>query len=158
MRLNPSFSQRDELSAGPSTVARHRSLIPSDQRRGQPDFAVDTCLMLQFLPSGTCYCLSLETPVTLGRKNGLSHIDILDLTAVGGYHHGVSHYHCVLRREGQSLLITDRGSAHGTYLNGRRVNPGQDYWVAHGDRLVLGTLHVDVFFMAPDQIGLPGLS
>ena len=145
-------SQPVKWPASSSTNARHRSLILSEQQRGNPYFTANTCLGLQFLPSAICYCLALETPLTLGRPNSLNFTDILDLTTVRGYQHGVSYNHCLLRREDQHVLIMDRGSAHGTYLNGRRLNPGQGYQLADGDRIVLGTPHANVFFANTEHI------
>jgi hypothetical protein len=106
-------------------------------------------VLLQFLPSGTCITLALDQPVILGRhflSKQASPPDLLDLMDLDALRHGVSRQHCLLRRAGTQLILTDLNSTNGTYLNGERVMPTRDYVVADDDRLILGTLHLIIFF------------
>lgn len=52
---------------------------------------------------------------------------------------GVSGAHCVLTMEGGQLWLTDLGSSHGTYLNGRKLPPNQAAPLGQGDRFYLGS-------------------
>jgi pSer/pThr/pTyr-binding forkhead associated (FHA) protein len=71
---------------------------------------------------------------------------LVDLAHLGAEKHGVSRLHCQLRRQGAHLILTDLGSTNGTYLNGERISPHMPHRLSEGDRLVLGTLHLAVFF------------
>ena len=103
-------------------------------------------MTLQFLPSGICFPASLAEPMILGRMAFDEH-QSFDLTSIGAYHHGVSRQHCALRRDGSRLIVTDLNSMNGTYLNGERLIPWRDYVVGDGARLILGTLHVTIYFV-----------
>jgi len=117
--------------------------IPS---QGKVYFGPETHAILQFLPSGVCHTLVLKEPLILGRATYLVQGEMLDLTEHNAYQHGVSRLHCMLRRQGTHLVVTDLGSANGTYLNGEPMLPHKDYVLSDGDQLILGTLHLTVFF------------
>lgn len=52
---------------------------------------------------------------------------------------GVSGAHCVVKAEGGQLWLTDLGSSHGTYLNGRKLAANQAMPLNPGDRFWLGS-------------------
>lgn len=52
---------------------------------------------------------------------------------------GVSGVHCVVKVEGGQLWLTDLGSSHGTYLNGRKLTANQASPLNPGDRFYLGS-------------------
>ena len=52
---------------------------------------------------------------------------------------GVSGAHCVVTVEGGRLWLTDLGSSHGTYLNGRKLTANQAAPLNPGDRFYLGS-------------------
>ena len=52
---------------------------------------------------------------------------------------GVSGAHCVVKVEGGQLWLTDLGSSHGTYLNGRKLAANQAVPLNPGDRFYLGS-------------------
>lgn len=52
---------------------------------------------------------------------------------------GVSGAHCVVKAEGGQLWLTDLGSSHGTYLNGRKLAANQASPLNVGDRFWLGS-------------------
>jgi hypothetical protein len=135
----------DRVSQQEMTL-RHTPLARSSARQGSQRIEPDAKVLLQSLPSGACFWLSLETPSILGRNASSPQEDALDLSHLA-YRHPLSRRHCVLRRCGVRLTVTDLGSAYGTYLNGDRLLPGQEYEVANGDRLVLGTLHLAIYFV-----------
>jgi pSer/pThr/pTyr-binding forkhead associated (FHA) protein len=102
--------------------------------------------VLQFLPSGACVSLILERPTILGRDPYPDPYEALDLTDLNAYQHGVSRRHCRLERRGEHLVAVDLDSTNGTYLNGEALQPQREYVVSHGDKLILGTLHLTISF------------
>ena len=109
-------------------------------------FAPNASVLLRFLPLGQLLSLSMRQPLLIGRAFGADVEKVLDLTDYGGEEHGISRQHCQLERKGAKLMLTDLGSTNGTYLNGKALIPHKNYVVAHGDRLILGTLHILVLF------------
>jgi hypothetical protein len=57
---------------------------------------------------------------------------------------GVSREHLTMHLNGNTVVVVDRHSANGTKLNGRRLDPGQEYQIRHGDELMLGALAIQV--------------
>ena len=57
----------------------------------------------------------------------------------------VSRLHCVVRSEGDRLLLRDLGSANGTRLNGKRIAPDQDVVLSPGDVFELGAERFEVY-------------
>jgi hypothetical protein len=135
-----------EVPSPPEThvLDRSPSLLPAE--RGHTHFAPGMNVVLQFLPSGACVALALERPVILGRGESPGTEDLFDLTDFYAFKRGVSRYHCRLQRRDYYLIVTDLGSANGTYLNDQRLLPQQGVVAAHGDRLILGTFHIQVSF------------
>jgi hypothetical protein len=119
-------------------------------RNGQDYLAPDAGLILQFLPSGYAVPLALNKSVVLGRGAFSGPEDYLNLIELNGLQHGVSRRHCLFARSGTLLIVIDLGSSNGTYLNDTMLTPHQRYIVSDGDRLILGTLHVSVFFNVPN--------
>lgn len=60
---------------------------------------------------------------------------------------GVSRLHASLEVVNRILMVADLGSANGTFLNGRRLTPGQLCAVSDGDQLRLGKLLLYVFYV-----------
>jgi hypothetical protein len=85
--------------------------------------------------------------VLLGRSDEAVGSDyFVDLTPYGGLERGVSRTHLRLNVQGDKLYVTDLGSANGTYLDGKRLNPNEAYPLYAGANLVLGRLAVKVVF------------
>lgn len=59
-------------------------------------------------------------------------------------HDSVADRHCRLAVDGDRVAVADLGSDAGTLLNGRRLKPGGEAAVAHGDRLQVGNLVFEV--------------
>jgi pSer/pThr/pTyr-binding forkhead associated (FHA) protein len=55
----------------------------------------------------------------------------------------VSRDHCLLRREGDRVLVRDLGSSNGTFRNGQRVG-SDEVELRAGDRLTVGFVHLSV--------------
>ena len=58
----------------------------------------------------------------------------------------VSREHAALVRAGKLFLLTEKGSANGTYLNGERITPGLYYKLKKGDNISLGHIRVSLLF------------
>ncbi len=104
-------------------------------------------VILQFLPSGVCFTLPMQSPLIMGRiTSEPPEIESLNISSLNAYRHGVSNWHCRLERREQRLIVTDLNSTNGTYLNGERIPGGTEYVVQDGAELILGTLRLSVFF------------
>jgi hypothetical protein len=118
---------------------------------GSDRVTANDVIILQLLPSSSIITLLLLKPVVLGRDGNSSPDDeLIDLNPYNALRHGVSRRHCRLRRDNEHLLVTDLGSTNGTYLNNRRIEPYKDTIVLHGDKIVLGTLHLIITFSPLD--------
>ena len=103
-------------------------------------------------PVGVCLeirdkCQAIDMPdhkgVCLGRLDPSAGIfPEIDLTELGSEGKSVSRRHAMLLSEDNRLIIEDLGSANGTYLNGKRLNPYAREPVEDGDILHLGKLEV----------------
>ena len=80
----------------------------------------------------------------IGRKVGETSEGLLDLSAVGGYHLGVSRRHAVIRRTEHGYEMLDLGSANGTWLNDERLIPHKAYPLVSGSHLRLGSMRLFV--------------
>lgn len=87
------------------------------------------------------------TTVVLGRCDsyGITQPDI-DFTPFEGYKKGVSRIHANIYRREDTLMIMDKGSANGTYLNGQRLLPNEVRLLHDGDEISLGQLVTRVYF------------
>ena len=141
---------RQEVSSTKPLV-RRSDVIAQQTRNGRSPDLLSSRVLLQFLPSGVCFVVALETPLILGRDPAAGS-RFLDLTDLNAHRHGVSRYHCTLERENDHLVVMDLKSTNGTFLNGRRLRPQHKVPVADGDHLVLGTLHALVFLHSPNEL------
>ncbi|MBI5960143.1 MAG: FHA domain-containing protein [Chloroflexi bacterium] len=146
----PHCTIRMHRSDRPETqhLKRKPTILPAPPRRRDQLDPSETVL-LQFLPSASCITLPLERPTVLGRlseDSNPSEYAIIDLSSYGAHVHGVSRRHCMLQRQGETLLVVDMSSTNGTHLNDTRLIAYEPHLVAHGDRLILGTMHVVVVF------------
>lgn len=114
------------------------------QRRGE--LGPERRVILQSLPSAICFPVNAAAPIILGRGAPSDGRAVLDLSPTKAYEHGVSRFHCLLQPQGANLFAMDLSSRNGTYLNDNVMQPMQQYALAHGDKLILGTLHLLVFF------------
>jgi len=80
----------------------------------------------------------------MGRKVGTTTEGLLDLSAVGGYHLGVSRRHALIRRTEHGYEVLDLGSANGTWLNDERLLPHKSYSLVSGSHLRLGSMRLFV--------------
>ncbi len=64
----------------------------------------------------------------------------IDLGQFGGYDAGVSRRHAILSYKDGAYLVEDLGSANGTFVNGRQIEPERAIKLRHGDEIMCGTL------------------
>lgn len=82
----------------------------------------------------------------IGRKVSEDSEGLLDLSAMGGYHLGLSRKHVKIRRTGNGYEITDLGSSNGTWLNDERLVPNFPYPLANGSQLRLARMRLFVAY------------
>ena len=100
---------------------------------------------LHLLDMGQMLPLMDRDEFTLGRiSEGQPIMPDLDLSAYQAYANGVSRLHAILKRTGSRIIIMDLGSANGTYLNGKRLNPNIEQTITHGDIIALGKLKMQI--------------
>jgi hypothetical protein len=87
-----------------------------------------------------------ETEITLGRSDPVKGVyPHVDLTPYGGDSSGVSRRHARLTYQNGVLYIEDLNSTNFTFLNRRKLVPGQRYPLENGDELRLGLLMLEYF-------------
>ena len=137
---------QDTMLVFPTARLNRKPQVPPPLRSTAQKRPLETHIILQVLPSGTCLTLDVREPQVLGRSSTQAR-NVVDLSDFNALEHGVSRRHCKLELSDGQLLITDLESANGTYLNNKQLVPHQKYVVLHGDRLILGTLHLTVEFL-----------
>jgi hypothetical protein len=86
----------------------------------------------------------------IGRKADANSDVSLDLSALGGYHLGLSRRHAVIRQTDHGYEVLDLGSVNGTWLNDERLIPQKAYPLASGSHLRLGRMRLFVLYRAFD--------
>ena len=137
---------QDTLLVLPTAPLKRKPLVPPPTHTNAEKRPVETHIIIQVLPSGTCLTVDVRKPIILGRSSTQAQ-NVVDLTAFNALEHGVSRRHCKLELKDGQLLVTDLESSNGTYLNNKHLVPHQKYVVLHGDRLILGTLHLTVEYL-----------
>ncbi len=131
-----------------TSVLKRQPLVVPSASPSETRFTNHMLLILQVLPSAACLTLQLHRPAVLGRGGETGDETLINLSEFNALQHGVSRQHCRFERLDDQLLVRDLGSTNGTYLNDCRLIASEDYLVAHGDRLILGTLHFTLAFSA----------
>ncbi len=137
----------DELVTQNITTAQVHEAFA--QQRTQPitspQVEVTTWASLHLLDTGQMLPLMDRNEFTLGRvSDGQPIMPDIDLSAYQAYASGVSRLHAVLKRIGSRVVIMDLGSANGTYLNGKRLDPNVEQSINHGDIIALGKLKIQI--------------
>lgn len=85
--------------------------------------------------------VDLSDEVLIGRADPTRGIiPDIDLGPFGGYDAGVSRRHAILSYRDGAYRIEDLGSANGTFVNGRQIEPMRATPLQHGDEIMCGTL------------------
>lgn len=100
---------------------------------------------LHLLDTGQVIPLSTKNEFTMGRvSEGQPIMPDIDLSPYQAYAAGVSRLHAVIKRSGNRIIFMDLGSANGTYINGKRLEPNVEQVLNHGDIIALGKLKLQV--------------
>jgi hypothetical protein len=94
----------------------------------------------------------LDHEIVLGRSTkGSAMSPDVDLEGKRGSDLGVSRMHLSIRfdKEGSVLMVSDMGSANGSFINGQRLVPRELRVLRHGDELRLGRMVMNVSFRHP---------
>jgi hypothetical protein len=90
--------------------------------------------------------VQLRDHVILGRGDGKTGENAVNLDPFGAADSGVSRRHAILQRDGEHLQIIDLGSTNHTYVNGEQVDTTLASLLRDGDEVQLGRLTMRVFF------------
>ena len=102
-------------------------------------------ISLHFMGGGTILPLASRNEFILGRltQDNLILPDV-DLTPYRASVSGVSRVHAMVKRDDNKAMVIDLGSSNGTYLNGQRIHPDEEFALRHQDVIALGTLQIQV--------------
>jgi ribosomal protein L32 len=88
-----------------------------------------------------------QTEIIFGRKSpDCVMIPDVDLTPYEAGERGVSRLHASLRRQDQTLVLSDLGSVNHTFINGQRVHAHEVRVLHDGDEIRLGRLLMYAYF------------
>jgi hypothetical protein len=114
---------------------------------GNALFSKHTLLLIDIEGVTSSFVLHPTEKITLGRAEAHQSLDsFLDLTPYAAHLKGVSRRHAAISQSGHTLMITDVGSANGTYLNEVRLMTNQPRILRDGDMIRLGQLVAYVRF------------
>jgi pSer/pThr/pTyr-binding forkhead associated (FHA) protein len=98
---------------------------------------------IQVVEADTELIIDLKESIVLGRSYPDTAVfHGVDLAPFEAYHSGVSRRHAVLCVQDDRLMLMDDHSANGTYVAGKRLEPGRLYPVRHGDEVQLGGMRL----------------
>lgn len=119
----------------------------SDFAAGGRYMSEEGIIILHFLEDDDPMALQITDRTVLGRIAGdFDGESYVSLEEFGADEMGVSRQHALFRREGYELFLSDLESTNHTYLNGQRLQDGNEYAVSDGDEVTLGRLTFRVFF------------
>jgi hypothetical protein len=138
---------KDALTTQNITTQQFESVVERIPRSDmyQPFDGSDAWGSLHLLDTGQVLPLSVKNEFTIGRvSEGQPIMPDVDLSPYHAYAAGVSRLHAVIKRDGDRIIFVDLGSANGTYINGKRLNPNVEQVINHGDIIALGKLKLQV--------------
>lgn len=112
--------------------------------------------VIEFRIVGTASTIQAQVHETMliGRGDPTKGIfPAVDLGAHGGHTQGVSRQHAVVVVKDNRIKVRDLNSVNGTRLNGRLLEPDQEYRMRHGDELEIGQMRLQVRFAVVPTIG-----
>jgi pSer/pThr/pTyr-binding forkhead associated (FHA) protein len=82
-----------------------------------------------------------NTEVIIGRSDPATNVyPDIDLDPYGGHEAGVGRQHARLLLEGGQLCLIDLKSTNGTYVNQKKIIPGEPHHIQDGDEIRLGRM------------------
>jgi len=125
--------------------AKHDSASAKKPAAPAAPAAPNTWITLHLMDTGQMLPVSERSEFTLGRiSEGQPIMPDVDLSSYQAYASGVSRLHAVIKHTANRILIMDLGSANGTYINGKRLNPNIEHTLSNGDIIALGRLKIQV--------------
>ena len=125
-------------AAAPAPVTPPQAVVPPP-RPAPVVKKVEAKLVLS--SNGTEFPFGSKSEILIGREDPISGIfPEVDLTYHGGVEGGVSRRHAKLMKQGEQWMAQDLKSTNHTYINRRRLTPGQPEALNHGDQLRVGRL------------------
>ena len=113
--------------------------------------AAPSHLLLQIAQDdGSTVSIGSEVKSTLiiGRSDPTSeNIPDIDLGQFNAQNMGVSREHAYIIYQQDNLYLRDNHSRNNSYLNGKKIDPEQDYLLKDGDKAEFGRLHVTIYFI-----------
>ena len=107
--------------------------------------SIGSTITLVVVQSGTRLHLDAAEQLLIGRKDPAKGIyPDIDLGPEGGYDAGVSRKHAILSHRQGRFVVEDLGSANGTFVNGKRLDPQTPIPLRSKDELRCGTLALRV--------------
>jgi pSer/pThr/pTyr-binding forkhead associated (FHA) protein len=107
--------------------------------------SIGLAITLVVVQSGTRLRLNAAEQILIGRKDPAKGIyPDVDLGPEGGYDAGVSRKHAIVSHQQGRFVIEDLGSANGTFVNGKRLDPQTPIPLRSSDELRCGTLALRV--------------
>jgi hypothetical protein len=137
---------KDSLTTQNISTEKFSSGLPkNDQDVYQPFDGQDAWGSIHLLDTGQVLPLTSRNEFTLGRiSEGQPIMPDIDLSPYQAYAGGVSRLHAIIKRDGDRILFMDLGSANGSYINGKRLQPNAEQYINHGDIVALGKLKMQI--------------
>ena len=89
----------------------------------------------------------LDGDLLIGRRDSMYSSPEVDFSLWGGYQLGISRRHAKISLSARKTLqLTDLGSANGTYISGKRLEPFVPYPLLDGDQVAFGRLSLEISF------------
>ncbi len=90
--------------------------------------------------------LDTKEPIWIGRADpDIQYWPQLDLTDDGGIEMGVSRRHALIQKEEQGLVLIDKSSVNGTWIEKERLVPDRAYPLSQATQVRFGRLPVQLF-------------
>jgi hypothetical protein len=125
--------------------------IVTNRNTQAPDIPARTPICVRFILADGVKLDVVVQPlrfITLGRCNTNSNGSIdIDFAPYAGRTMGVSRHHATVLIRKTDILIKDQHSRNGTFLNGEKLAPMQEYALHNGDAIALGSVGVIVNFI-----------
>ncbi len=119
------------------------------RRWGTAYFNQESRLQFTMRETGEVLLVKISGELTVGRAHEVLNAPQpdVDLSKYEAFEKGVSRVHAVMRRDHDTISVSDLGSANGTYLNNQRILPYEVRILRDNDDLRLGRLVIRVTFV-----------
>ena len=136
-----------ESARRPGTRAFEDSELDSRTRWGTAHFGQFSTIQLTIRGVARPLDLAIQGEAIIGRSDRDSSMKPdIDLAAFNAEELGVSRLHAVLKRQENTVSISDLNSRNNTYINGQRLHPNEVRALRDGDEIRLGRLTMKVTF------------